>query len=136
MGNHDNRMSVSDMELLKDIFASLDHCIFEAGDSALGFGNYIVTVEQDGSPLSALFMMDSHDESRITINGRERYVSDELTEPQLQWYSENAKHLAKTGCDGFFDVRMCGGTVLTVNADGKMTVRHEYVDVTKLCNNK
>ena len=239
MGNHDNRMTLSDMENLRDIFASLGNCIFESGDSAMGFGNYIVTVEQNGTPLSALFMMDSHDESRITLNGRERYVSDELTAGQLKWYSENAMKLAEmgcgdtavifhippfagdeaykaawkheidaseidprdtegsdmwnegyrdsfginyepvscchpidnglldlivsigstkhvifghehvnnasinhrgvrftygttTGCGGFFDVRMCGGTVLTVNGDGKMTVRHEYVEVSDM----
>ena len=237
MGNHDNNLSPCDMDLLGTIYASFDTCLFERGEPSLGFGNYIISVEQDGAPLSALFMMDSHNKVKVTFNGREKYVGAELTEPQLQWYSENVHRLMEngcgdtamifhfppyasdeaykaarnrgvsasdiaprdtegsdvwneayrdsfginynpesccypidnglldllvsigstkhvifahdhvnnasichrgvrftygttTGCGGYFDPRMCGGTVLTVNGDGKMSVRHEYVDVT------
>ncbi len=237
MGNHDNNLSPSDIELLGTIYASFETCLFEPGEPSLGFGNYIISVEQNGAPLSALFMMDSHNKIKITFNGYEKIACADLTESQLQWYSENVLRLMEngcgdtamifhfppyasdeaykaawhrglsaadidprdtegsdmwkeayrdsfginynpescchpvdnglldllvsigstkhvifahdhvnnasvchrgvrftyattTGCGGYFDTRMCGGTVLTVNSDGKMSVRHEYVDVT------
>lgn len=38
----------------------------------------------------------------------------------------------KAGCGCYWDPVLCGGTVLTYPADGKKSVRHEYVDVSDL----
>ena len=38
----------------------------------------------------------------------------------------------KTGCGSYWEPEINGGTVLTINESGVVSVNHEYVDVSEL----
>ena len=74
------------------------NCIYERGPAELGNGNYVITIERDGNPVSALIMMDSHD-SRLPLPHEEGVdkIWDELLPGQFTWYREHVKKLRAMG---------------------------------------
>ena len=242
MGNHDNQSGACRAGEIADIMTSYSHCVLEKGPTELGVGNYVIKIEEEGCPVTALILMDTHDSFRyVGDNGKSRFSWGEITKPQEEWYcrtvetlssdgyGENAliihvplynygeagdaafkngfdfesimpqdldeRHLnegyldtfgvnyeevsspsrdcgffdtlcsvgktrhvicghnhtnnssilyrgvrltfsCKCGCGSYFDPRVNGGTVMTVGKGGISSIRHEYVDVTDLWNNK
>ena len=99
MGNHDNQCGDAFTNSIADIFLASKHCLFEKGDPALGCGNYVIVVEEDGRPATALFMMDTHNSYHYTdANGEERSTWGRLSEEQKVWYAEQNAALAARGC--------------------------------------
>ena len=83
-GNHDHGEGDVFLDHAADVFLTKPHCIFEKGDRAMGSGNYIIRIEENGKPVTALFMTDTHG----------GYISD----AQTAWLSENAALLKREGC--------------------------------------
>lgn len=57
-GNHDNEARIG-VSRQCDILDASDYCVFSRGHTT-GNGNYSVLLEQNGQPVRALYMMDSH----------------------------------------------------------------------------
>lgn len=83
-GNHDNSGGAEFIDHAADVFLTKPHCIYEKGDPEMGNGNYIISIEENGKPVSALFMMDTH---RGNINPA-----------QIAWFKENNEALKADGC--------------------------------------
>lgn len=76
-GNHDHNINTETG--ITEIYNSAKYCLFEAGNSELGIGNYIIKlVDSDKNLREVSFFMDTHDQ----VNGSWAY----LTEKQLDWY--------------------------------------------------
>lgn len=98
-GNHDNDGDADLIARHAEIVSSRKNCIFEDGPENLGNGNYVISIEEEGKPVSALIMMDSHNCTEITLeDGRTRHVHEELYPEQLTWYREQTVKLKEMGC--------------------------------------
>ena len=102
-GNHDNEDGADIVEEIADLYGTYSTCLFEKGDPALGSGNYIIKIEENGKIVEALFMMDTHADNDITLLDRNcvpqtygSYAS--LTPLQLEWYKEQVQEMKKQGC--------------------------------------
>ena len=99
-GNHDNQKGAEYTEFLADLALSHKNCVYEKGDPVLGNGNYIISVEEAGKPVTAVFMMDSHDRAPFTnAQGETSEVWAKLWPQQLDWYREQVTALQKDGCN-------------------------------------
>ena len=94
-GNHDNQAGAEVASHHADIMLSRGHCLFEKGDPAMGCGNYIIKIEEDGKPIHAIFMMDSHDRFDFTEpDGKVTKRWAHLMQNQLDWQREESRKLA------------------------------------------
>lgn len=98
-GNHDNQGGAENMDAVADRYLSHPLCVYEKGDPALGNGNYVIGIEEDGRIVSALIMMDSHDRAPYTNEaGEEQTVWAKLWPEQMVWYREQITALDALGC--------------------------------------
>lgn len=98
-GNHDNQNGAEYIERIVTKYVQYPHCIYERGDSALGNGNYVIGVEEDGKLAEALIMMDSHDKNDyVDKDGNQTQVWAKLTSAQLDWYRQQIRELKEKGC--------------------------------------
>ncbi len=99
-GNHDHNYGIPFLqEVVADYRASCKNFLFEAGQDALGYGNYLITVCVGERPIHALYMIDSHNRSKQPDeNGVLRTVNDRLNAAQLVWYRDTALRLRAAGC--------------------------------------
>ena len=93
-GNHDNQEGAEMSSAQADILLEAKNILFEKNDPALGCGNYVINITENGKPLFALFMLDTHDrddytESDGTISRRWAHLND----AQLDWYEKTAKEI-------------------------------------------
>jgi len=103
-GNHDHQNGIEPIAKAAELFKKHPLCQFEDGDPAYGNGNYILGVCEGDTPLTALFMIDSHNAMEATMeNGEKKWVYDKLWPNQLDWISKEATQLKH---DGFKDAIM------------------------------
>ena len=99
MGNHDNQCGDEFVSGVADVFLASRHCLFEKGAPSMGCGNYVIVIEEDGHPVEALFMMDSHNRYTYTdANGESHNTWGRLNDEQLAWYQEQNEQLKARGC--------------------------------------
>ena len=102
-GNHDQQDVVERINFVYKVlpyFRSRSYFFHEDGDPAMGNGNYIITIEKDGMPVHALFMIDSHNCVWLPDEkGIKHFYYDKLNEAQIGWYKEQASALKSKGCD-------------------------------------
>ena len=99
MGNHDNQCGDEFADAVSDIFLARKHCLFEKGDPSLGHGNYVIVIEENGAPVEALFMMDSHNGYSYTdADGNEHGTWGRLSDEQIAWYTAQNDALRARGC--------------------------------------
>lgn len=97
-GNHDNQNGPEFIDRVADRYLTYEHCLYEKGDPALGNGNYLISIEENGKPVEALVMMDSHDKAPFTAeNGEERSEWAKLTPAQGVWLKELLSDLKAKG---------------------------------------
>lgn len=60
------------------------YCLYEAGDEAMGYGNYAVHLTENQKPVYSFFMMDTH--------GCD--MAGGLTREQVEWYASGVKNAA------------------------------------------
>ena len=62
-GNHDNQGGPEYIEGIVDNYSKLSNFVYESGDKAMGNGNYVILVKEEGEkgkPVTAFVMMDTH----------------------------------------------------------------------------
>ncbi len=101
MGNHDHETDEKEMQVFEAMLGADPLCLYEAGDSALGHGNYAVMIKEEGSekPLLGLIFMDSHNRMEYQTQAGET-VNDwaHLTRAQLDFYLAQVKEMQEMGC--------------------------------------
>lgn len=99
-GNHDNQNGREHVDKIVEKYLTYPHCIYEKGDPILGNGNYVIRIEENGKPVEALIMMDSHDKADyINEAGETKEVWAKLTSEQIEWYKVQAAQLKADGCN-------------------------------------
>lgn len=99
-GNHDNQGGADYIDTVADRYLTHRLCVYEKGDPAIGNGNYVIAVEEDGAIVSGILMIDSHDRDPYTdADGNEQLAWARLTGPQMAWYQEQIAALRARGCD-------------------------------------
>lgn len=86
MGNHDGQGCESE-QWCSDLLCSAKYSLYRPGPPEMGFGNYIIDIEENGRLLHTLYLMDTH--SGIledNINGKKGSGYDHLWENQFEWY--------------------------------------------------
>jgi len=97
-GNHDTEDGEDSVCRVESSYLSREHFVYESGDPVLGHGNYVIGIEEEGVPVEALIMMDTHSRLEYTDdNGEIQTVNSKLTEAQKKWYSEQVSELKKRG---------------------------------------
>lgn len=98
-GNHDNQGGAEEVDAVVTRYLTHPLCVYEKGDPALGNGNYVIAIEENGKVVEGLIMMDSHDrEKGIFPDGTEFDDWAKLIPEQLVWYREQIAMLEKMGC--------------------------------------
>lgn len=98
-GNHDNQGGPEKIEALVESYLAHPFCVYEKGDPALGNGNYVIAVEEEGRVVEGVIMMDSHDRMPfVQPDGTEREAWAKIIPEQLVWYREQIEMLEKLGC--------------------------------------
>ena len=97
LGNHDDAAPDAEEQMV-DIFLSHEGCIFDSGDERLGCGNYVIILRQNGVPVHALIMADTHSNINfIDEDGDRVNCYAELTEEQIVWYGKVCEMLEEEG---------------------------------------
>lgn len=97
-GNHDHQSGIEPVLKAAELFKKHPLCQFEDGDPAYGNGNYILGICNGNSPITALFMIDSHNSVEMTMpNGERKWVYDKLWPNQLEWIRRQATQLKANG---------------------------------------
>ena len=92
-GNHDfEKPDVTQAAVCE--FAKRPLCLFEAGDPALGSGNYTIAIQENGRTVAGLIMADSHRGATfIDEAGVEQGTWGRLYPNQLDWIREQGNTL-------------------------------------------
>ncbi len=96
-GNHDHQCGTDSLLKAAAMLKKHPLCLLEDGDPAFGHGNYILTIDEDGTPVTALFMIDSHNSTEVEENGTKRWAYDKLWPNQLTWIGQQAAALKEQG---------------------------------------
>lgn len=98
-GNHDNQNGAECIERIVQRYMAHPHFLYERGDTALGNGNYIIAIEEEGKIVEALIMMDSHDhDDYVNDKGEAVRVDSKLTQGQMEWYHQQISLLKEKDC--------------------------------------
>ena len=105
-GNHDQDGGTDKLIGAEDVLKKHPLFTYERGPEGLGYGNYVVAVEEEGKIIHAFIMMDSHDHAHCyDSEGKEIFAWGttpawgKLYPEQVQWYSEQVKALKNMGCN-------------------------------------
>lgn len=99
-GNHDNQNGPEAVDAVVDEYLTHEYCVYEKGDPALGNGNYVIAVEENGTVVEGVIMMDSHDRMPYTNEaGETSNAWAKLIPEQLVWYREQVEKLREMGCN-------------------------------------
>ncbi len=97
-GNHDNEDGIEYVDKIEEMYMKYDNCIYREGEKELGSGNYVVSIEENGTPITAIFMMDTHDHDiYIDENGNEYEGYSKLNDEQKNWYELRAMSMKTLG---------------------------------------
>lgn len=103
-GNHDNQDGPDFINSVVDGYLKHPYCLYEKGDPAIGNGNYVIKIEEEGKPVEAIIMMDSHDRDPWTDEtGKETWAWAKLIPEQLDWYRDQ---IAALSAEGYTDTTM------------------------------
>ncbi len=137
-GNHDNQNGPESVDAVADMYLTHEYCVYEKGDPALGNGNYVIAVEEDGKTVEGVLMMDSHDRMPYTnAEGETSNAWAKLIPEQLVWYREQVEELKKLGCSDttmimhipIYAYRDAWAAAFREGADAaKVTVEESYGD--------
>lgn len=94
MGNHDgdNGKDMDEKWISWRYMNASKNCVFKAGPTGMGYGNYVICITENGEVIHTLFMMDTHSDAEDTENGVINYAPDgsahydHLWEKQIGWY--------------------------------------------------
>ena len=98
-GNHDDQEGYEAVAKAAAILEAKDTCLLERGDPALGYGNYVVAIEEEGKLIHGIILMDSHDRTPWT-DAQGVLHNDEWAElypEQFPWYRQQVEDLKARG---------------------------------------
>ena len=96
-GNHDHQCGTESLHKAAELLKKHTLCLLEDGDPAYGHGNYILTINEENQPITALFLVDSHNSTEIEENGEKKWAYDKLWSNQLAWIGNEASALKTQG---------------------------------------
>ena len=97
-GNHDNEDGTVTVDQIEKLYMEYENCIYLEGEEELGKGNYVISIEENGTPITGIFMMDSHyNDIYIDENGEEYEGYSKLNDEQKLWYEYRAKSMEVLG---------------------------------------
>lgn len=97
-GNHDHQSGIEPVLKAAELFKKHPLCLFEDGDPAYGNGNHFITIHEGDSPVTVLFMIDSHNSVEMVVeNGEKKWVYDKLWPNHLEWIGANAEAFKAQG---------------------------------------
>ena len=97
-GNHDNQQGPEQVDKAAAIMMERKHCILEKGDPAMGCGNYVIAIREEGRLVHGIIMMDSHDRKPWTdAAGNKHEAWADLDPVQFPWYREQVELLKAGG---------------------------------------
>jgi len=104
-GNHDQDGGTEKLPASEEVLKKHPLFLYERGPEGLGFGNYLIAIEEEGKIVHSLIMMDSHDHARcFDSEGKEIFAWGntpawgKLYPEQIEWYCEQIKGLKEMGC--------------------------------------
>ena len=98
-GNHDQERGLDRLDRSISYLRENEYFVYENGPMELGRGNYIIEICENGKPVHALFMMDSHNRMPKLGTGIENDSSwAKLVPEQIKWYKERVMELKTAGC--------------------------------------
>lgn len=95
-GNHDHQKGAGPVEEVVRRYKKHKYCRYEEGDPAMGNGNYIIRIEEEGRPVEGVFMIDSHDHC---MDEEGNHVYARLLPSQIDWYRREVQELKNQGCE-------------------------------------
>lgn len=97
-GNHDNEDGLAYVDVIEELYMTYENCIYLEGPEEFGSGNYIISIEENGTPITGIFMMDTHDHDyQIDEVGNKVWGYSRLYNEQLLWYQGHAVKMKKLG---------------------------------------
>lgn len=97
-GNHDNQGGYEAVAKAAEILNARKTCLLEQGDPALGYGNYVIGIEEEGRMVHGIILMDSHDRTPwVDEKGETHNEWAELYPEQFPWYEQQIDALKKQG---------------------------------------
>ena len=97
-GNHDNQKGPETVEKAADIMKTRKTCLLEQGDPALGYGNYVIGIEEEGRMVHGIILMDSHDRKPwVNEKGETHSEWADISPEQFPWYREQIEALKAQG---------------------------------------
>ncbi|MBE6651789.1 MAG: hypothetical protein E7610_00055 [Ruminococcaceae bacterium] len=97
-GNHDDQDGYEAVAKAAKILEAKSTCLLEQGDPALGYGNYVIGIEEEGKPVHGIIMMDSHaNKLWVDAEGKEHNPYAELYPEQFPWYRQQVEELKAQG---------------------------------------
>ncbi len=96
MGNHDGQGCMSEF-WCGYLFNEAENCLWKFGPKDMGYGNYVINVEENGEVVHTIIMMDTHDDVDYTDdNGNHIEGYDHLWANQIEWYEWVIKGIERT----------------------------------------
>ena len=83
---------------LENLVSTYENCLFQKGAEEMGSGNYVISIEENGTPITGIFMMDAHIKDTYTdANGNEFKEDGSLNEEQKIWYEYRIRSMKELG---------------------------------------
>lgn len=99
-GNHDNQNGAEHVAFIVNRYRKYSHFLYEEGDPAMGNGNYVIAIEEEGKVVEGLIMMDSHNRvDYVDDKGEVKQVDAKLLPLQMDWYRAQIHALKERGCN-------------------------------------
>ena len=105
-GNHDQDGGSEKLAESEKVLSAHSLFTYESGPKELGYGNYVIAIEEDGKIVDSLIMMDSHDHAHCyDSDGKEIFAWGttpawgKLYPEQIEWYKEQINALKAMGCN-------------------------------------
>lgn len=105
-GNHDQDGGKEKLVESANVLSKHPLFLYERGPEELGYGNYVINIEENEKSVHALIMMDSHDHARCyDSEGKEIFAWGntpawgKLFPEQIEWYRKQIDTLKAMGCN-------------------------------------
>ena len=97
-GNHDNEKDFGAVDRVEMLYSAYKNCIYQAGDPNLGNGNYIISIQENGAPITGIFMVDSHNTSTYIGPDDVKFSGySTLNDDQRSWYGYGVENMKDLG---------------------------------------
>lgn len=97
-GNHDLQDGPEPVAKAIEILEQSKYCLYENGDPKLGYGNYVIGIEENGKLIHGIILMDSHNKMEwVNPQGETEERWAQLYPEQLDWYANVVDELKAQG---------------------------------------